>query len=156
MDTNRIREMARNFWESGMKMLLENPYNVRDLLQLGGCGWVESLELDRMTCLKESFVPREDRRIESDVIHVVPLPPGNPWGEEQRLWVYILIVNREVPDPLLPFRLHERANQVRELQKREWVRTRGSLAGFRCEPVLPVALCTGMEPPGARRRGASN
>jgi hypothetical protein len=50
MSRRRIKEIVWNFPENGMKLLLEDPKNVRDLLRTGDVDVVES----RKPCRRKS------------------------------------------------------------------------------------------------------
>jgi len=141
MDLTRIRAMARNFHENGMKLLLEHPQNVRDLLMLAGVGVVERIELDGLTRVQQTFVERDYRHIEADVVLTAPLR-GESAGRG-RLWIYILIEHQSAPDRLMPLRLHDYVIQIFKFQKREWEKRHGSVAGLQFQPVLAVVFYTG-------------
>ena len=56
----RIRELVRQFRENGMKMLLEHPANVRDLLSLLHAPWLDEIDFARMEQIKTTFIRRDD------------------------------------------------------------------------------------------------
>jgi len=141
MDPNRIREFARNFPENGMKLLLEHPKNVRDLLMLVGRDIAERIDLDGLRYVKETFVRRDYRHVEGDVVHTAPLRT-EPRGRE-RVCIYILIEHQSEPDRLMPLRLIDYVVQILRFQERDWERQHGSTDGIRLQPVLPVVFYTG-------------
>ena len=147
MDRNRIREFARNFPENGMKLLLEDPKNVRDVLRLAGRDIAERIDLGRLQHVKETFVHRDYRHIVADAVVKAPLRVR--LSGDERIWIYILVEHQSEPDRLMPLRLIDYVVQIFKFQEREWERLHGSTAGIRLQPVLPVVLY-----PGVRRWNA--
>ncbi|MBN2492667.1 MAG: Rpn family recombination-promoting nuclease/putative transposase, partial [Planctomycetes bacterium] len=141
MDRERIREFARNFHENGLKLLLENPKNLRDLLMLVSRDIAERIDLDRVRLVKETFVRRDCRAVHTDIVLTAPLR-GEPNGGK-RVWVYILIEHQSEPDRMMPLRLLDYVVQIYRYQEREWKRNHRSTAGLRLQPVLPIVLYTG-------------
>ena len=141
MERPRPREIIRNFPENGMKILLENPKNVRDLLALTGRGIVEDVDFDRSTSVKETFVKRSYRHVEADVVLHAPLVPEQ--GGKKRLWIYILIEHQSEKDPAMPLRMLEYVVEIYRFQERGWRRRHGPHARLCLEPVLPVVFYTG-------------
>jgi len=141
MDSTRIREFARNFPENGMKLLLEHPKNVGDLLRLAAQEVAERIDLDGLRHVKETFVKRDYRHIAGDVVLTAPLRTGS--ADDARVWIYILIEHQSEPDPLMPLRLIDYVVQIFKFQEREWKVTHGLTSGIRLQPVLPVVFYTG-------------
>ena len=69
----RIRQLVRQFKENGMKMLLEHPANVQDLLRLADLPWLDDIDFSRLDYVKTTFVRRDYRHLESDIVLTVPL-----------------------------------------------------------------------------------
>lgn len=88
----RIRELVRQFKENGMKMMLEHPANVRELLSLLDLPWLEEIDFGRLQQIKTTFIRRDYRRLESDIVLTAPL--AGPAGSRRRLLIYILIERR--------------------------------------------------------------
>ncbi len=141
MERPRPREIIRNFPENGMKILLENPKNVRDLLALTGRGIVEDVDFDRSTSVKATFVKRSYRHVEADVVLHAPMVPDKKG--KKRLWIYILIEHQSEKDPTMPLRMLEYVVEIYRFQERGWRRHHGLYAPLRFEPVLPVVFYTG-------------
>jgi hypothetical protein len=57
---SRIRELVRQFRESGVKMLLERPANVRDLLSLLHAPWLDEIDFSCMAQIKTTFIRRDN------------------------------------------------------------------------------------------------
>lgn len=140
MLTPRALEIVRRFAENGMKLLLEDPANVRDLLGLTREEAVGAIRFDRMKRVQETFVQRDYRHVESDVVLTAPLRGGKKSGG---VVVYILIEHQSEPDELMPLRLLEYVLAIYRAQWRAWLREHPSAAGFRFQPVLPVVFYTG-------------
>ena len=73
MSNARMREIVRHFPENGMKLMLENPLNARDLLLLSRARVVELIDCDHLSRVKTTFVKRDYRHVESDVVLLAPL-----------------------------------------------------------------------------------
>jgi len=143
--SSRTDTLARNFPENGMKMLLEHPGNVRDLLALTGEDLVQQIDLDRMRLVPTTFIAKDYRHLASDVVLVAPFC-GTP-SSHRRLMITVLIEHQSVPDPLMPLRMVDYVTQIFRRQERRWRARHGrSLEGFRLLPVLPVVFHTGTRP----------
>jgi hypothetical protein len=53
---SRIRELVRQFKENGMKIMLEHPANVRDLLSLADVPWFDEIDFSHIEQIKTTFV----------------------------------------------------------------------------------------------------
>jgi hypothetical protein len=80
MAKNRLQEIVRRFPENGMKLMLENPKNVRDLLLLSRAKIVDLIDCDCLTRVRTTFVERDYRHVESDVVllQITPRSFGGP------------------------------------------------------------------------------
>jgi hypothetical protein len=140
MTTDRSAEIVRRFHENGMKVLLETAANVRELLSLSREEVVGHIRFDRMECVRTTFVQRDYRHVEADVVLTAPLT-GKKAAD--RIVIYILIEHQSEPDELMPLRLLEYVAAIYRAQLREWLAERGTASGFRFRPVLPVVFYTG-------------
>jgi hypothetical protein len=136
------RQLVRRFPENGIKLLLENRRNVRDLFFLTDDEIVSLIDFPRLKPVRGTFVARDYRHIESDLLLTAPYRPE---GVSRRLWLYLLIEHQSEPDPLMPLRLHEYVIHVFKMQQREWLKDHRSVAGLRFQPVLPLVFYTGTE-----------
>ncbi len=136
------RQMVRHFPENGIKLLLENRRNVRDLFALTGEEIVTLIDFLRLKPVRGTFVARDYRHIESDLVLTAPYRPE---GVARRLWLYLLLEHQSEPDALMPLRLLEYVVQIFKMQQREWLKQHRSVAGLRFQPVLPLVLYTGTE-----------
>ena len=55
----RVLQIVRQFWKNAIKLLLENPKNVRDLLALAGADVVKRIDLSRVELIRTTFVERD-------------------------------------------------------------------------------------------------
>jgi hypothetical protein len=136
------QELVRRFPENGIKLLLENRRNVRDLFALTDAEVVPLIDFLRLKPVRGTFVARDYRHIESDLVLTAPYRPE---GALRRLWLYLLIEHQSEPDALMPLRLLEYVVQIFKLQQREWLKDHRSVAGLRFQPVLPLVFYTGTE-----------
>jgi hypothetical protein len=139
----RLREIVRRFPENGMKLMLENPKNARDLLFLSGTEVVKLIDCDHLSLVKTTFVKRDYRHVESDVVLLAPLRSKKEERSKKAIVVYILIEHQSEPDRLMPLRLLEYVVQIFTSQTRDWSREHRSFANVRLQPVLPVVFYTG-------------
>ena len=138
----RIRELVRQFKENGMKMMLEHPANVRDLLALLDVPWLKEINFSRLQQLKTTFIRRDYRHLESDIVLTAPLVSAG--RTHKNLLIYVLFEHQSQPDSLMPLRLADSQLQIFRYQVRQWARTHRSLAAVRLMPVLPVVFYTGV------------
>jgi Putative transposase, YhgA-like len=141
---SRIRQMVRQFPENGMKLLLENPANVRDLLRIAIGDLVKSIDFDGMQRIQTTFVARDYRHVESDVVLTAPRKADKGKRIRKSLLVYILIEHQSHPDPMMPLRMLDYSVQVFKHQLRDVKTGRTSPAKVRLDPVLPVVFYTGI------------
>ncbi len=144
MSRDRIRALVRQFTENGIKMLLENSRNVRELLAIGEVSVLDLIDFDHMRRVPTSFVQRDYRHVEADVVLRAPLRrPGKQRGK-RTVTIYILIEHQSQPDYIMALRVLDYVVQIYKSQVRDWLRRHRSLAGRRLQPVLPVVLYTGL------------
>lgn len=142
----RWQDVIRRFPENGIKVLLHDPANVRDLLSLAQPDLVPRIDFARLASLPSSFVARDWRHLEADLLLTAPLTPRGGQRGRSRVWLYLLIEHQSQPDRMMPLRLLEYLVQVFKSQLRQWERNQPSSAHFRGQPVLPVVLYTGQQP----------
>ena len=125
-----------------MKMMLEHPANVRDVLRLADVPWFEEIRFDRLEHIKTTFIRRNYRHLQSDIVLTAPLSgSGRP---ERTLLIYILIEHQSEPDRLMPLRVADSQIQIFRYQVRQWLKTHASEAQILLSPVLPVVFYTGL------------
>ena len=83
MKKSRIRELVRNFPQNGMKLLLETPANVRDLMRMASPQFARLIDFNRMKAEPTHFVARDFRHLEADIVLRAPLrsQPRSPRDE---------------------------------------------------------------------------
>src|SRR5690242_17778095 len=113
------RALVRRFPENGIKLMLENPGNVRDVYALTDEEVVPLIDFSRARAVRSTFVARDYRHIESDLILTAPYRPE---GVLRRLWLYLLIEHQSEPEALMALRLHEYVIQLFKMQQREWLK----------------------------------
>jgi len=143
MARTRIQRIARNFQENGMKLLLEDPRNVRELFGITRLELVKKIDFERLELVKTSFVHRDYRNVEADVVLTAPLRLEGKGRSRRKLILYILIEHQSEPDRLMPLRLLDYVVQIFRFQQRPWLKSPASLDRLGFDPVLPVVLYTG-------------
>jgi hypothetical protein len=142
MSRARIKRIVREFSQNGVKLLLEDPANVRELLAIPDLPLLDQIDFARMSRVRTTFVLRDFRHVEADVVLRAPLRRGAK-DHRRSITIYILIEHQSEPDPMMPFRVLEYVVQIYKAQIREWRRQHASWTGFRFQPVLPVVFYTG-------------
>jgi hypothetical protein len=143
MPSKRIRRLVRNFPENGLKVMLEDPRNVSDLLTLLNAKIHSRIDFEQMRVSPNRFIHRDYRHVEADVVLQAPLidAQGQPFAKP--ITIYILIEHQSEPDEFMLFRVLEYVVLVFKKQLQDWRRARGTAAEFRFQPVLPVVLYSG-------------
>jgi len=144
MRASRLERLIREFPQNGIKFMLEDPRNTRDMLALAEHEAVNWIDFSRARLVRTTFVARDFRHVEADVVLTAPLHRLQG-GQRRLLWLYLLIEHQSQPDLLMPLRILDYVVQIFKAQMRIWSRTHASFAGFRLQPVLPVVLYTGIQ-----------
>jgi hypothetical protein len=137
-----LERLVRQFPENGLKLLLEETGNVRELLQILEVKLLDRIDFAQMKVEPARFVQRDFRHLESDVVLSAPLRLTAE-GLRRQLIVYILIEHQSKPDEFMIFRVLEYVTLIYKRQMRDWQRKHDTLEGFRFQPVLPIVLYSG-------------
>jgi hypothetical protein len=142
LDPEFLRRLIRNFPENGLKLMLETPGNVHDLLQILQVRLVPRIDFGQMRVEAAHFVQPDYSHLESDLVLQAPLrPAGRRKG--QAVTVFILIEHQSEPDRFLVFRVLEYVVAIYKRQMLAWERQYKNLDDFQFQPVLPVVLSSG-------------
>jgi hypothetical protein len=144
MTADRVREIVRQFPQNGMKLLLHNPQNVHDLLNLAGSEWAGQIDFREMAVDPTNYVGSDFRHVESDLVLTAPLRGPGGRRSRRRLTVSILIEHQSEPDRLMILRVLDYLVQIWKAQVRTWGQRHGSFASVRLQPILPVVFYTGV------------
>jgi hypothetical protein len=137
------REFIRRFPENGLKLLLEHPGNVDELLAVGEAPERAWINFRRMRRERTTYVGRDYRSVEADVVLRAPLLRRFLTGARREVWIYLLIEHQSEPDEVMPLRLLDYQLHIYKAQLRDWMSRHPSAAGFRLQPVIPLVLYTG-------------
>ncbi len=143
MSRARIKALVRQFAQNGIKLLLENPRNVRELLAIAQVKVLDLIDFERMSLVPTSFVQRDYRHVEADVVLRAPVRRSGKGRARRSVTIYILIEHQSRPDLIMILRALDYVVQIYKSQVRAWRRRHRSDAGLRLHPVLPVVLYTG-------------
>jgi hypothetical protein len=143
MLTPREKEIVRRFAENGLKLLLENSANVRELLTLGRAEGLAEIDFELMKPTSTSFVTRDYRHVETDIVLVAPLRHPGKKRAQPGVFIYVLIEHQSEPDELMPLRALDYVVQIYKSQLRDWLQQQGSPRKVRLLPVLAVVFYTG-------------
>jgi hypothetical protein len=139
----RIREIVRQFPENGLKQVLTNPGNTRDLLGLAGAPMLPRIDLATMKVDPTTYATAEYRHVSSDLVLSAPLRPARKGGRRKRMLLTILIELQMQPDRVMLLRVLEYLVQIWKNQVKQHGQKYGSLANVKLSPVLPVVFHTG-------------
>src|SRR4029077_15913988 len=117
---------------NGMKLLLQRPDNVRDLLRIRRFKHVDLIDFDRLQLAPTTYVQRDYRHVESDLVLRGPLLRGRG-----SVLIYILLELQSELDRLMPFRVLDYLMAILRGQLREWGQTNPTVTDFFFQPVLP-------------------
>jgi ElaB/YqjD/DUF883 family membrane-anchored ribosome-binding protein len=128
VDRKRLEPFVRHFHENGLKVLLEMPGNVHDVMHILQVKALPRIDFARMAVERTHYVQRDYRHIESDVVLKAPLRVGRK-GKQRWVTIYILIEHQSEPDRFMAFRVLEYVVMI--------------YRDFRFQPVLPIVLYSG-------------
>jgi hypothetical protein len=90
VDRALIERLVRNFPENGLKVMLEDPANVRDVLDLLHVRCVGRIDFGRMEVDPTHFVAADYRHLAADLVLRAPLrAPGR--GRARWLTIYFMV-----------------------------------------------------------------
>ncbi len=144
MTRERTLEMVRQFPENGMKLLLQQPDNARELLTLAGAPLLDRLVFAEMVVDPTTYVSADFRHVSSDLVLRVPLRPMRGSRRRRFLSLTILIEHQSAPDRLMILRVLDYLVQIWKAQVRAWGKEHGSFASVQLQPILPVVFYTGL------------
>jgi hypothetical protein len=146
MPSDRLKQLVRHFPENGVKWLLENSQNIRDLIRLLRPDLTKAIDFDRLQIAAKTFVQRDFRHSEADIVAYAPLALPQTKNAPTKVLIYILIEHQSEPDALMILRVLDYMVQIFKTQVREWGQEHGSLASISLHPVLPIVFYTGSRP----------
>jgi hypothetical protein len=91
MSRERRERIIRQFGENGLKLLLEHPDSVRELLSLGEAPQMRRIDFTRMQVDPTGYVSADFRHVVSDLVLTAPLRRARTTHSRRPLWVLILI-----------------------------------------------------------------
>jgi hypothetical protein len=135
-------QLIRQFHENGLKLLLHDAANVRDLVMLRDPTRAARIDFARLTIDPTSYVAADYRHLCSNLVLKVPYRTRLA-GRPRTLTLYLLLEHQSEPDVLMALRVLEYLVQVYKGQLRAATKGGRPRADFRLQPVLPVVLYTG-------------
>jgi hypothetical protein len=150
--TNRAEEshlppseqVIREFNDRGTLWLLEDPANLRDLVQVLEPTLAAQLDITRAERINRSFIPADLQKEESDIIFRVPFQSGTEQHSMEVL-IYLLLEHQSKHDPLMGLRLYLYMGHLWDSQRREWLDVGMPASELRLTPVLPIVFYTGRD-----------
>jgi hypothetical protein len=137
--------LLHNFPENGVKFLLHNPGNLRDLLTMLAKLYPDLPGPDRFAVQRRDIQP--DTFIRGDFSHgVADLLVRLPFRTDEReewIQIYLLVEHLSTHQRLIVPRSVGYAMDAYRSQLRRWEESRGSLEHFKYDLVVPIVLYTG-------------
>jgi predicted transposase YdaD len=143
LSRKRLSQVVRQFKENGIKLLLEHPQSVRELLCLTPGAWSQRIDFSRMRLVKTTFIRRDFRHVESDIVLVAPLLDERGRRTRKSVLIYVLIEHQSEPDRLMSLRMLDYSVQIYRYQVRQWTHAYGDDSDVSLSLVLPIVFYTG-------------
>jgi hypothetical protein len=147
MSTHPLSDLLlHNFPENGLKFLLHNPANLRDLLQflaahnttLPAAG---SFDFDRRSIEPDTHIRSDFSHGVTDLLVRLPFRAGlqpSTWIKVYLLFEHLSGHQRHIVPRTVGY-----AMEVYRLQERRWLQSHKTLQGLLYEAVIPIAIYTG-------------
>lgn len=144
MTEPRIREIVRNFPENGLKLLLEDPLNLREVLVLDQYPHVDRLDFGHVELDRTTYIQPDFRHVMTDLVYHIPFRRGKGGGAAAEfLTVYLLLEYQSEPDEWAALWLLGYLSAIYVGQHRTALAQGQLKPGWQLQPVLPVVLYTG-------------
>ena len=140
MNKARFRLFCRKLPENAVQLLLELRENVRDTINLIDPELAARIDFTRLEQIKTTFIPKEMRKLEADLLYTVPMKTTQS-GEEREVLVYILIEHQSSPERLMMFRLLSYMLAIWNSQLRKSESEDSDSFQFRS--IMPIVFYTG-------------
>ena len=137
-------QQIREFNNRGTLWLLEDPANLRDLLQILAPELAARLDITRAERVNRSFIPADLQKEESDLIFRLAYRNDDAEAGTSVL-IYVLLEHQSRPDPLMGLRLLSYMMQLWESQRREAQDASLPASQLRLSLVVPVVFYTGVD-----------
>jgi Putative transposase, YhgA-like len=135
-------KLVRNFPENGPKLLLEHPFNIRDLLRLLHDKRAEGIDFAAMTIERTHFVKPHFEHVALDLLFKAPFR-ATASGPRKTIFIYLLIEHQSMPERFFMLRLGDYLHESYKMQKKTWDKKHDSDAKFLLQPIIPIVLYTG-------------
>jgi hypothetical protein len=142
MAEDPLKKLVRNFPENGPKLLLEHPFNVRDLLMLLREKRAEAIDFAAMTIERTHFVKPHFEHVALDLLFKAPFRVTSS-GPLRTIFIYLLIEHQSKPERFFMLRLGDYLHEAYQMQKKAWDKKHDSDAKFFLQPIIPIVLYTG-------------
>jgi hypothetical protein len=106
--------------------------------------WQSQVDFDNLEIVKTTFIKRDYRSIEADILLTAPLLDARG-RRHKTLIIYILIEHQSAPDRMMPLRILDYVVQTFNYEVRNWRKDDPPRGKRYLHPVLPIVLYTGTE-----------
>src|SRR5690242_8678152 len=93
-----------DFPDRAIRLLLENPHNLRDLLMAVVPELAVRFDFERVEIVPNRFLLDDWRRRESDLLFHIPYAAGQSTEDEAAVFVCLLVEHQSKPDARMPLR----------------------------------------------------
>ena len=129
-----------HFPDRSMRRLLRDPEYVKGLIEIIAINLAKLMDFSRLEPLSTSFIPRDLREREADILYRVPFETADKADE---VIIHILIEHQSTVDELMGFRVLFYMMLVWDAQIRRWATDNVPASERRLSPILPIVLYTG-------------
>src|SRR5689334_22832135 len=129
-----------DFPDRAIRLLLENPHNLRDLLTVVVPDLAARFDFERVEIVPTRFLLDDWRRRESDLLFHIPYAIGQEPASEEAVLVCLLLEHQSEPDARMPLRTLLYAMLYWEREWKTWEDGHGEGEALQLSPVLPIVL----------------
>jgi hypothetical protein len=134
-----------DFPDRAIRKLLENPHNLRDLLEAVVPDLVDRFDFDRVEIVPRAFLMDDWRRRESDMLFRLPWLEEIIGEDAPHILVCVLIEHQSEPDLRMPLRVLLYAVLYWEQEWKTWEADHARGEPLRLTPIVPVVFHTGSQ-----------
>jgi Putative transposase, YhgA-like len=132
-----------DFPDRAIRLLLENPHNLRDLLNAVAPDLAARCDFERVEIVPTRFLLDDWRRRESDLLCRFPYAAGQGTTREAEVLVCVLVEHQSEPDPWMPLRTLLYGVLYWEQEWKAWEGAQRPRPAQRLTSVWPVVFHTG-------------
>ena len=143
-ETNGLNDLlggkVAHFSDKSLRRLLRRPVNVQGLVEIAAPGLARYIKFSGLERLSTSFIPRDLREREADILYRVPFQTADKTDE---VIIHILIEHQSTVDETMGFRVLRYMVLIWDAEIRRWQKDKTPKSERRLSPILPILFYTG-------------